>query len=106
MKLGISYRETTFSVGTRLDIFGNLKHLLIQRKIQILDQPELLRQLRALEEHKTPRGNIEVRSAYGVKDYLAVAVARAAFQLSSIDVVPMPITFGRGSRFWEERYTD
>ena len=37
LKLGIHYQEVTFGVGTRLDLFGNLKHLLIDRKIEILD---------------------------------------------------------------------
>jgi hypothetical protein len=103
LKLGICYKEMTFGAGTRLDLFGNLKHLLIQRKIQILDKPELLRQLRGLEEHKTNRGNIDVRSAYGVKDDLAVAVALVAFQLSNIDVGPTPFVLGRVARPWDGR---
>jgi hypothetical protein len=103
LKLGIRYQEVTFGAGTRLDLFGNLKHLLIQRKIQILDKPELLRQLRSLEEHKSIRGNIEVRSAYDVKDDLAVAAALVAFQLSSIDVDPMPaFMLGRVRRPWDD----
>jgi hypothetical protein len=102
LKLGIRYQEVTFGAGTRLDLFGNLKHLLIQRKIQILDKPELLRQLRSLEEHKSIRGNIEVRCAYDVKDDLAVAAALVAFQLSSIDVDLMPaFQLGRVSRPWD-----
>lgn len=103
LKLGIRYQEVTFAAATRLDLFGNLKHLLIQRKIQILDKPELLRQLRSLEEHKSIRGNIEVRSAYDVKDDLAVAAALVAFQLSGIDVDPMPaFQLGRVWRPWDD----
>ena len=101
LKLGIGFQEVTFGAGTRLDIFGNLKHLLIQRKIQILDKPELLRQLRSLEEHRTVRGNIEVRTPYDVKDDLAVAIALAAFQLSKTDVGPMPFVLGRVARPWD-----
>jgi hypothetical protein len=101
LKLGICYKEVTFGAGTRLDLFGNLRHLLIQRKIQILDKPELLRQFRSLEEHRTIRGNTEVRSAYGVKDDLAVAVALVAFQLSNIDVGPIPFVLGRVARPWD-----
>jgi hypothetical protein len=103
LKLGISYKEITFGAGTRLDIFGNLKHLLIQRKIEILDQPELLRQLRTLEEHKTPRGNIDIRPSYGAKDDLSVALALVAYQLTNIDVGPTPFIMGeveRGPRLW------
>ena len=101
LKLGIRYEEVTFGAGTRFDLFGNLKHLLIQRKIQILDEPELLRQFRSLEEHKTIRGNIEIRSGYGVKDDLAIAVALVAFQLSKIDEGPTPFVLGRVARPWD-----
>ena len=101
LKLGICYKEVTFGAGTRLDLFGNLKHLFIQRKIQILDKPELLRQLRSLEEHRTNRGNVEIRSAYGVKDDLAIATALVAFQLSNIDVGPIPFVLGRVARPWD-----
>jgi hypothetical protein len=103
LKLGISYREVTFGAGTRLDIFGNLKHLFIQRKIELQNEPELLRQLRSLEEHKTPRGNIDILPSYGAKDDLAVAVALAAFQLSHIELGPTPFVRGeveRGRTLW------
>ncbi len=82
-KLGICYKEFTFGARTRSDLFGNLKHLLVQRKIELLEEPELLRQLRALEEHNAPSGNVDIRPAYGQKDDLAVAVALGAFELSS-----------------------
>ena len=100
-KLGIGYREITFGAGTRLDLFGNLKYLLMQNKIQILDKPELLRQLRSLEVHQTNRGNVEIRSAYDVKDDLAVTVALVAFQLSKIEVGPTPFLLGRVPRPWD-----
>ena len=82
-KLGICYKDFTFGARTRADLFGNLKHLLVQRKIELLDDPVLLRQLRGLEEHSTPSGNVDIRPAYGQKDDLAVAVALTVFELSS-----------------------
>jgi hypothetical protein len=104
-KLGIVYREFTFGSGTRLDLFVNLKHLLHQRKIHLLDKPELLRQLRALEEHSTPRGNIDVRPAYRCKDDLAVAVAVVAYQLSKMDLRPtLPIYLGEPPGIWMNPY--
>jgi phage terminase large subunit-like protein len=81
-KLGIRYHECTFGVHTRADLFGNLRHLLVQRKIELLDQAVLLRQLRALEERRTPNGNIDIRPSYGQKDDVAVAVALGAFELA------------------------
>lgn len=81
-KLGIRYREYTFGAHTRADLFGNLKHLLVQRKIELLDEPKLLHQLRALEERSASSGNIDIRPGYGTKDDVAVAVALAAFELA------------------------
>jgi len=31
LELGILYKEFTFGAGTRLDIFGNIKHLIYQK---------------------------------------------------------------------------
>jgi hypothetical protein len=87
-KLGIAYQDFTFGSHTRADLFGNLKHLLVQRRIELLDDPLLLRQLRALEEQKTPRGDIDIRPGHNQKDDIAVAVALAAFELSK---QPQPI---------------
>jgi hypothetical protein len=90
LKLGIDYKEFTFGPGTRLELFGNLKHLLMQVNLVLLDKSEELLQLRGLEEHRTPLGNIDVRPAYGCKDDLAVVIGLVTFQLSRINVVPTP----------------
>jgi hypothetical protein len=81
-KLGIHYSEFTFGLHTRADLFGNLRHLLVQRKIELRDNPVLLRQLRALEERRAPNGNIDIRPSYGQKDDVAVAVALGAYELA------------------------
>jgi hypothetical protein len=81
-KLGIRYNEHTFGMHTRADLFGNLRHLLVQRKIELLDKPVLLGQLRALEERRTPNGIIDIRPSYSHKDDVAVAVALAASELA------------------------
>jgi hypothetical protein len=73
--------------------------LLVQRKIELLDQPVLLRQLRALEERKTPNGNTDIWPGHGQKDDVAVAVALGAFELAkrpprrepSVWVISMPL---------------
>ena len=81
-KLGIHYHEYTFGAHTRADLFGNLRHLLVQRNIELLDEPVLLRELRALEERRTPNGNTDIRPSYSQKDDVAVAVALGAFELA------------------------
>jgi len=81
-KLGIRYHEFTFVAHTRVDLFGNLRHLLVQRKIELLDEPVLLRELRALEEQHKSNGDIDIRPSYSQKDDVAVAVALGAFELA------------------------
>lgn len=72
LELGISYEICTFGPQTRAMIFTNLKHLLVQSKIELLEDPEQLRQLRNLREERTDRGQIDVRPSGGMKDDLAV----------------------------------
>jgi hypothetical protein len=82
LELGVSYEICTFRPQTRAKIFTNLKHLLVQGKIELLEDPELLRQLRNLREERTDRGQVDVRPSGGMKDDLAVAVALAASELT------------------------
>lgn len=91
--IGIQYEEHSFGQGTRTEIFGNLRHLLTQGKIELLDNPDLTGQLRSLEERKTKAGQIDVRPAGGRKDDVAIAVALAAHKLTCEDRRPpvMPI---------------
>jgi hypothetical protein len=98
LRLGTNYEEFQFGSRTRAELFGNLKHLLIQRRIQLLDHPELLRQLRSLEEIKGPGGQIDIRPAYGQKDDLAIAVAIGAFRLCQLPEPWAGFYLGKESR--------
>jgi hypothetical protein len=81
-KLGIFYREFSSGSGTRASLYGNLRQLLAQQKISLLDDPGLLSQLRRLEEVRGPSGNVDIRPAGSSKDDVAIAVALAAAELS------------------------
>ena len=81
LSLGLRYETTTFSRGTREQIFSNLKHLLVQQEIELLDDSTSLDQLHSLEERKNSSGNIGIRAPNGTKDDLAVALALGAFNL-------------------------
>jgi hypothetical protein len=102
LKLNLTYREVTFNRQTRVRLFNNLKHLLQQRRIELLDQPEPLRQLRSLEESLAADGSIDVRPDYG-KDDLAIVLGMCALELSQSSCIqlPAPITFGRAPRPWD-----
>ena len=64
-----------------------------QQKIAIVDEPELLGQLRSLEEVRTPSGQVDIR-APRCKDDLAIVVALAAFELSRAEEALPPISRG------------
>jgi hypothetical protein len=73
-QLGIYYEEITFGSRTRAEIFGNLKHLLRQSKIELLDNRECLEQLLNLEELTKDGGRIDIQPAGTMRDDLAVVV--------------------------------
>jgi hypothetical protein len=102
LKLGVSYKEVTFNRQTRPQLFNNLKHLLVQRKIELLDEPELLRQLRSLEEYRVADGGTDIRPDHG-KDDLAIVLGLCASELSQSGCVPLsnPIIFDRLPRPWD-----
>jgi hypothetical protein len=81
-KSGIYYREFSFGAHTRASIYGNLRQLMTQRKITLVDVPELLRQLMSLEEIRAPNGNTDIRPPRSSNDDMGIAVAVAAFELS------------------------
>jgi len=103
LKLGISYGEVTFNRNVRAQLFNNLRHVIEQQRIELLDHPELLRQLRSLEVHRSSDGNIDVRPADGQKDDLAVVLALCVLELSQSvnSSAPIPISLGHVTRSWE-----
>jgi hypothetical protein len=75
LRLGIEYEIIPFSSKTRRMIFSNLKHLIIQEKIELLDHAESLQQLRILREEKSDRGFVDIRPIGNMRDDLAVVIA-------------------------------
>jgi hypothetical protein len=108
LKLGITYRQVTFVRHTRAELFNNLRHVVHQRRIELLDNPELLRQLRSLEERRGADGNLDVRADYGQKDDLTIVLGLCVLELSQsvYDSAPTPMTFGHIARPWEGRLAD
>jgi hypothetical protein len=80
-KIGVWYEVHVFGPQTRAQIFSGLKHLMVQGKIEILDDKLLLQQLRNLTEERSERGQIDIRPSTG-KDDQAVALALAASQVT------------------------
>jgi hypothetical protein len=103
-KLGIQYREFAFTQHTRGSLYGNLRLLMTEEKIQFVDQPELLQELLDLEEVKAPNGAIDIRPPRSGKDDIAISVALAASQLSNMEIPRTLFMLGeveRGPRLCE-----
>jgi hypothetical protein len=83
-KLGIFYREFPFGSHTRASIYGNLRQLMTQQKLSLVDHPDLIHQLISLEQIRAANGNTDIRPPRSLKDDMAIAVAVAAFELSRV----------------------
>jgi hypothetical protein len=102
MKLGLMYQEFLFTRRSRQEIFLHLRYLINERRIELLDHAESVKQLRGLEECRESDGSIDIRPRYSLKDDLAICVALGALQLSK-QTQPLPISMGRASRPWDGR---
>jgi len=91
----ITYNISNFNVHTRVGLFSNLKHLLAQKRIELLDDAELLRQLRNLRQEKTERGQVDVRPSPGINADLAVALAAGELcrQTPALPLTPFEILY-------------
>jgi hypothetical protein len=83
-KLGLFYREFSFGPHTRASIYGNLRQLITQQKLSLVDHPDLIHQLIGLELIRAANGNTDIRPPRSLKDDMAIAVAVAAFELSRV----------------------
>jgi hypothetical protein len=90
LKLGIFYKIAPFGAHTWATIFGNLKHLLVRKKIELIGDATLIPQFRNLREEKTERSQIDIRPIGRARDDLAVAVALAANELTKEVSAPAP----------------
>jgi hypothetical protein len=102
LKLEIKFNRYSFSALTRGKLFSGLKYLVMQRKIELLDDVELLRQLRNLQEENCERGHFDVRPSNG-KDDRAVTLALAVHvALAQERALPFEIASSgiRPSRTW------
>lgn len=86
--------EVPFTQQSKADIYGTLRALIVDRRIELLDHPELLKELRQLELEMLPGGMARVGhpSRAGAHDDYADVVALASKQLFAMRI-PM-VHFG------------
>jgi hypothetical protein len=75
---GITLKQLPFTTRSKPEIFLDLKVGLAQGRIQLLDHPEALRELRMLESRRTSGGNYSIAAPRGSHDDFACAIALLA----------------------------
>lgn len=69
-----------FTAQSKARIFGSFEMLVKQRRMQLLDIPELVTELTQLEKRRTPNGVIQISAPAGKYDDGACVVALCAYQ--------------------------
>jgi hypothetical protein len=71
----IGLDQLTFSARSKPELFFDLKNMLAQGKIQLPDNPEMIRELRALESTRTSGGNYKICAPRGMHDDYVTVLA-------------------------------
>ncbi|MFN0149607.1 MAG: hypothetical protein ACKVU1_02720 [bacterium] len=79
-QISLTLEEQTFSAPFKADLYGNLRTLLTDRRIELLDHPQSLKELRSLEVELLPGGQSRIGHARraGASDDFADVIALAA----------------------------
>jgi hypothetical protein len=72
---GIEVRQLAFTARSKPEVMLDLKSGLAQGRIQLLDHPESLRELRMLESRRTSGGNYSISAPRGAHDDFACVIA-------------------------------
>ena len=93
LKMQIICDKFEFTTASRSGLFTNLGDLLTERKLELLDDPKLIAQLRNLRQEQRPSGYVDVRPVGGKDDSavvvaLAVKIALNEVRPLSIELVP------------------
>jgi hypothetical protein len=72
---GIEVRQLPFTARSKPEVMLDLKSGLAQGRIQLLDHPESLRELRMLESRRTSGGNYSISAPRGAHDDYACVIA-------------------------------
>ncbi len=94
---GINYEEAQ----PKAEAYLELEPLFAQGRIDILDHPQLIRELKTLERRPRAGGRIIVDHPHGGRDDYANALALAAAKsMRSLIVTGFPIGVGEGPSYW------
>ena len=86
--VGITFTESPFTVQTKADMYATLRSLIMDGRIELLDHPASLKELRSLEIHLLPGGHPRIGhpSRGGLHDDYADAIALAVSKTMNMRV--------------------
>lgn len=77
---GVEIFPVPFTSKSKAELYGNLQQLFLQKKIRLVDDFELIRELKSLERTLTSGGSITINAPAGQHDDMATVTAIAASQ--------------------------
>lgn len=92
MQLGFSIIPVDFTASSKADIYGNLKALVAQGRLRLLDEPDTLQELKRLERKLSQGGTVSVAAPQGQHDDLATVVALMAHKAVWLDPMPEEVS--------------
>ena len=75
---GFTIEQVKFSATKKASIYGNLQQLVNQKRLRLLDHPEMFSELASLEKKLTHGGGVAISAPQGMHDDLATVVALMA----------------------------
>jgi len=78
LRAGMSFQEVPFTLPSKGDLYGNLRALIVDGRIELLDHKRSLRELRGLEVELLPGGNARIGHGARGHDDFADAIALVA----------------------------
>jgi hypothetical protein len=84
---GFTIEGVDFTGRSKQKIFGSLQQLLNQKRIRLLDKPEMIQELASLERRYLPNGGVQISAPRGRHDDQAAVLAIATFK--SVWLLPL-----------------
>jgi len=91
---GVTFIESTFSTAFKRELYSTLKHNIVDGKIELLDHPKSVQELKTLEVRRLPSGNTQIghpKTIGGSDDY-ATSIALAAYKATTYHAVLSGLT--------------
>jgi len=110
-EVGLTLEEVPFTTSSKADILGNLRSLIVEGRVELLDHARSIKEIRSLEVEALPGGASRIGHPRrtGAHDDFAVAIALAAWETRQPSRGPRPITSVDQLHFgptFDEKYPD